>query len=58
MRDETNIKTNFLGRDGFRWFIGQIPKNAKAVWGILNVGVIEGESELWGIILERIYYQM
>ena len=29
MRDETNIKTNFLGRDGFRWFIGQIPKNNK-----------------------------
>ena len=27
MRDETNIKTNFLGRDGFRWFIGQIPEN-------------------------------
>ena len=33
MRDETNIKTNFLGRDGFRWFIGQIPKNAKINWG-------------------------
>ena len=29
MRDETNIKTNFLGRDGFRLFIGQIPKNNK-----------------------------
>ena len=39
MRDETNIKTNFLGRDGFRWFIGQIPKDAKTVWG---------NTERWG----------
>ena len=32
MRDETNIRTNFLGRDGFRWFIGQIPeKNHKVL---------------------------
>ena len=33
MRDETNIKTNFLGRDGFRWWIGQVAKNAKIQWG-------------------------
>ena len=33
MRDETNIKTNFLGRDGFRWWIGQVAKNAKIRWG-------------------------
>ena len=31
MRDETNIKTNFLGRDGFRWFIGQIPEKKIAI---------------------------
>ena len=23
--DTSNIKTNFLGKDGFRWWIGQVP---------------------------------
>ena len=25
MDDSNNIKTNFLGKDGFRWWIGQVP---------------------------------
>ena len=25
MIDESLLKSNFLGRDGFRWWIGQIP---------------------------------
>ena len=36
MKDETNIKTNFLGRDGFRWFIAQIPRNNHKVLGADN----------------------
>lgn len=32
--DTTNIKTNFLGKDGFRWWIGQVPPspNHKVNW--------------------------
>ena len=25
MIEESNIKSNFIGRDGFRWWVGQIP---------------------------------
>ena len=25
MIEESNLKSNFIGRDGFRWWIGQIP---------------------------------
>ena len=34
MIDNTNLKTNFLGRDGFRWWIGQVPPapNHKVNW--------------------------
>ena len=44
MRDETNIKTNFLGRDGFRWFIGQIPENNHKVLNADNAP----EANNWG----------
>ena len=32
--DTSNIKTNFLGKDGFRWWIGQVPPapNHKVNW--------------------------
>ena len=28
MDDSNNIKTNFLGKDGFRWWIGQVPEKS------------------------------
>ena len=27
MIEESLLKTNFIGRDGFRWWIGQVPPN-------------------------------
>ena len=35
MIDESLIKSNFVGRDGFRWWIGQIPP-ADAQGGQVN----------------------
>ena len=34
--DTSNIKTNFLGKDGFRWWIGQVPPapNHKVNWNV------------------------
>ena len=34
--DTNNIKTNFLGKDGFRWWIGQVPPapNHKVNWNV------------------------
>jgi hypothetical protein len=37
MIQESSLKTNFLGRDGFRWWIGQIPPE-KAHGGQINGG--------------------
>jgi len=36
MDDTSNIKTNFLGKDGFRWWIGQVPPapNHKVNWNV------------------------
>jgi len=36
MEDTSNIKTNFLGKDGFRWWIGQVPPapNHKVNWNV------------------------
>ena len=36
MDDSNNIKTNFLGKDGFRWWIGQVPPapNHKVDWDV------------------------
>ena len=36
MDDSNNIKTNFLGKDGFRWWIGQVPPapNHKVNWNV------------------------
>ena len=42
MDDSNNIKTNFLGKDGFRWWIGQVPPapnhkvnfNVNKNWGL------------------------
>ena len=30
MIEESTLKSNFIGRDGFRWWIGQIPQTASA----------------------------
>ena len=30
MLEESLLKTNFLGRDGFRWWVGQIPPLEKS----------------------------
>lgn len=36
MIDESVLKSNFLGRDGFRWFVGQVP------------GQVPPSSDTWG----------
>lgn len=42
MIDESLLKSNFIGRDGFRWWIGQIPP-------VPSMGnQIEGDGEAWG----------
>ena len=40
--DTSNIKTNFLGKDGFRWWIGQVPPapNHKVNWS---------DNKNWGL---------
>ena len=43
--DAVNFKTNFLGRDGFVWWIGQIAP--EEVW-IENFGISTEESPKWG----------
>ena len=60
MDDSNNIKTNFLGKDGFRWWIGQVPPapNHKVNWNVNKTGVSKEESGLWVIILMRKSYQM
>tara|TARA_B100001996_G_scaffold118317_1_gene89546 strand:- start:17478 stop:19502 length:2025 start_codon:yes stop_codon:yes gene_type:complete len=40
--DNTNLKTNFLGRDGFRWWIGQVPPSP-------NHKVNYNVNENWGL---------
>ena len=42
MDDSNNIKTNFLGKDGFRWWIGQVPPapNHKVNWNINDLSLI------------------
>jgi hypothetical protein len=37
--EDLSLKTNFIGRDGFVWWIGQIP-----------LGVLDIKSALWDII--------
>ena len=43
--DAVNFKTNFIGRDGFVWWIGQIAP--EEVW-IENFGISTEESPKWG----------
>ena len=42
--DAVNFKTNFIGRDGFVWWIGQIAP--EEVW-IENFGISTEESPKW-----------
>ena len=54
MIENNLLKSNFLGRDGFRWWIGQIPPSK--TWAQFNKrpmhGVIVFVFVLWDIILK------
>ena len=43
MLEESFLKTNFIGRDGFRWWIGQIPPIESQGGKVME---LDGEIEL------------
>ena len=58
MIEEAAFKSNFVGRDGFRWFIAQVAPSTKQLNKEKVVGAIDIKLESWGIIPLMLLLQM